>query len=93
MTNKYYEILKSACNKQDGRLYLKRSKKQSDKIEIDDELITYRQLAYLAKTGELVEDDTLASISNAPALIDSAFIVEKGKAYKRDIYNEDGELI
>ena len=93
MSNKYYEILKSACNKQNGRLYLKRSKKQSDTIEVDDGLITYRQLAYLAKTGELIEDTELASLSNAPALIESAFIVEKNKAYKRDLYNEEGDSI
>ena len=93
MTNKYYEILKANCNKQDGRLYLKRSRRQSDTIEVDDELITYRQLAYLAKTGELVEDDSLASISNAPALIDSAFIVERERSYNRDVFDENGELI
>ena len=93
MTNKYYEILKANCNKQDGRLYLKRSRKQSDTIEVDNELITYRQLAYLAKTGELVEDSSLASISNAPALVDSAYIIERSKAYKRDVFDENGELI
>ena len=93
MSNKYYDALKSACNKENGRLYLKRCKKQSDKLEIDGELITYRQLAYLAKTGELIEDTELASLSNAPALIESAFIVEKNKAYKRDLYNEEGDSI